>query len=257
MTTINEHTPLFEEFGLIGYPLGHSFSVKFFTDKFEKEQIDATYNNFEIPNAEMLHEIVAQHPYLKGLNVTIPYKQAVMPLLDEISKEATAIGAVNVVQVKTQPDGTKYLKGYNSDSIGFCQSIRPLLRPQHTRALVLGTGGASKAIVYGLKSLGITPQYVSRTPKEGMLSYKDLTAEVISKYKVIVNCSPVGMFPHVEECPNIPYEYLTTEHLLYDLVYNPLETIFLRKGSEMGAITKNGLEMLHLQALASWDFWHE
>ena len=247
----------FEEFGLIGHPLGHSFSAKFFAEKFERENIAASYQNFDIEQAETLREIAVSHPRLKGVNVTIPHKQAVMSLLDDISDEAKAIGAVNVIRVSRKPDGSPSFKGYNSDIIGFCRSIRPLLQPFHRKALVLGTGGASKAVIHGLRNLGIVPQYVSRNAKEGILTYEDLTPSVIKEHLVIVNCSPLGMYPHIDECPNIPYELLTPNHLLYDLVYNPTETLFLKKGAAMGAVTKNGLEMLHLQALASWDFWHE
>ena len=252
-----EHKSTTEEYGLIGYPLGHSFSAKFFAEKFERENINATYSNFEIPEAGEVEQIVASHPNLKGFNVTIPHKQAIIPYLSEMSEEAQAIGAVNVVRVFRDNENNVKLKGYNSDVIGFCRSLRPRLLPQHNRALVLGTGGASKAIVHGLRKLGITPTYVSRTRQEGILSYEDLTAEILRENLVIVNCSPVGMYPHVDECPNIPYEYLTCKHLLFDLVYNPLETLFLKKGAQQGTITKNGLEMLHLQALASWEFWHE
>ena len=252
---IKSHQPA-ELFGLIGYPLGHSFSAKFFADKFERENIDAAYHNFEIEQADRLIDIVKTHPTLKGFNVTIPHKQAVIPFLYDMSEEARAIGAVNVVRVIRQGDDFK-LKGYNSDVIGFCRSLQPLLRPHHTKALVLGTGGASKAVMYGLRKLGIVPTYVSRTRRDGVLAYEDLTQDIISKHQVIVNCSPVGMFPHIDECPDIPYHFLTSDHLLYDLVYNPLETLFLKKGAAQGATTKNGLEMLHLQALASWDFWHE
>ena len=246
-----------EEYGLIGYPLGHSFSARFFAEKFQKEGRDASYDNYEIEDAAQLLKIVEEHPLLRGLNVTIPHKQAVLPLLDNICEEAKAIGAVNVIRVTHDQEGHPYLKGYNSDVIGFCRSLSPLLRPQHQQALVLGTGGASKAVVYGLKQLGITPTYVSRTRGENKWSYEDLTPEILSTHHVIVNCSPVGMYPHVNECPNIPYECLTPDHLLYDLVYNPEETLFLKKGAAQGATVKNGLEMLHLQALASWEFWHE
>ena len=245
------------EFGLIGHPLGHSFSARFFAEKFQKEQIDATYQNFDIEEAAQLMDIISSHPLLQGVNVTIPHKQAILPLLNDISDEARAIGAVNVVRISRDTDGTPILKGYNSDVIGFCQSLRPLLRPHHRKALVLGTGGASKAVVYGLKRLGITSMYVSRTPKEGQFTYDDLTSELLQEFTVIVNCTPLGMYPHIDHCPNLPYASLTAQHLLYDLVYNPEETLFLKKGAEHGATTKNGLEMLHLQALASWDFWNE
>lgn len=241
-----------DKYGIIGYPLGHSFSRAFFTEKFQREHIDAEYVNFEIPSADMLPGIVQANPNLRGLNVTLPHKEAVIPMLDELSDEAKEIGAVNVIRVR---DGR--LKGFNSDIIGFMDSIRPLLKPWHQHALVLGTGGASRAIRVGLQRLGIEWTYVSRTPAPGRLTYTDLTPDLMEHYQVIVNCSPVGMFPHVDACPDIPYRLLTDRHLLYDLVYNPQETLFLKRGAERGAAVKNGLEMLHLQALASWRFWNE
>jgi shikimate dehydrogenase len=243
-------------YGLIGYPLGHSFSRQFFTEKFEKEKIDAQYLNFEIPSIEEFPKIIESHPELRGLNVTIPYKQQVMQYLDDISEEAKAIGAVNVVSVKPQSNSQPYLKGYNSDVIGFVESIKPLLKPHHQKALILGTGGASKAIHYGLEEkLGMETLFVSRTQRNDVITYNDITPEVLKEYEVIVNCSPVGMFPHVDECPALPYEAMNGNHLLYDLVYNPLETLFMKKGAAQGATVKNGLEMLHLQAIASWEFW--
>ena len=241
-----------ELYGLIGIPLGHSFSRKFFTEKFEREGLQAEYRNFEIEDARQMLDVVREHPELRGLNCTIPHKQAIMPMLDELSDMARRIGAVNVIRIR---DGR--LKGFNSDIIGFVESIRPLLQPHHTKALVLGTGGASKAICVGLEQLGIEWQYVSRKPRPDGITYADLTAEVMAQHTVIVNCSPVGMHPHNEDCPDIPYHLLTDKHLLYDLVYNPLETTFMKRGQVMGATTKNGLEMLHLQATASWKFWHE
>lgn len=241
-----------DKYGIIGYPLGHSFSRAFFTEKFQREHIDAEYVNFEIPSADMLPGIVQANPNLRGLNVTLPHKEAVIPMLNELSDEAKEIGAVNVIRVR---DGR--LKGFNSDIIGFMDSIRPLLKPWHQHALVLGTGGASRAIRVGLQRLGIQWTYVSRTPAPGRLTYSDLTPQLMEHYQVIVNCSPVGMFPHVDACPDIPYHLLTHRHLLYDLVYNPEETLFLKRGAEHGATVKNGLEMLHLQALASWRFWNE
>ena len=275
-------------YGLIGYPLGHSFSRKFFTEKFEKEGIDAQYLNFEIPSIEEFPEIIKNNPELRGLNVTIPYKQQVMQYLDEISEEAKAIGAVNVVRIErpspqptpimgretmrnagNKPDGLPIkgdmseglrgsLIGYNSDVIGFVESIRPLLKPHHKKALILGTGGASKAIRYGLEEkLGMETLFVSRSAREGIITYEEVTAEVLKEYEVIVNCSPVGMYPHVDECPALPYEAMNENNLLYDLVYNPLETLFMKKGAEQGATVKNGLEMLHLQAIASWKFWEK
>ena len=246
-------------YGLIGYPLGHSFSRKFFTEKFEQEDIDAQYLNFEIPSIEEFPNIIASHPELRGLNVTIPYKQQVMQYLDDISEEAKAIGAVNVVKCQQSTVNCQlHLTGYNSDVIGFVESIKPLLKPHHKKALILGTGGASKAIRYGLeKKLGMKTLFVSRSAREGMITYEEVTAEVLKEYEVIVNCSPVGMYPHVDECPALPYEALNENNLLYDLVYNPLETLFMKKGAAQGATVKNGLEMLHLQAIASWEFWEK
>lgn len=241
-----------EQYGLIGYPLGHSFSRRFFNEEFFPEHgIEAEYLNFEIPEADGLLEVVRTHPLLRGLNCTIPHKQAIIPLLDEISPEAREIGAVNVIRIR---DGR--LKGFNSDIIGFMDSLRPLLRPHHRRALVLGSGGASKAVWAGLLRLGLEPMQVSRKAGDGVLSYEMLTPEVMADCTVVVNCSPVGMFPHVDKCPAIPYELLSGRHLLYDLVYNPLDTLFMQRGRERGATVKNGLEMLRLQALASWKFWH-
>ena len=240
------------KYGIIGYPLGHSFSRGFFTEKFAREGIDAQYLNFEIPDVAMLRDVLRDNPELRGLNVTLPHKQAVIPLLDEMSDEAREIGAVNVIRVR---DGR--LRGYNSDIIGFSESIKPLLKPHHTKALVLGTGGASKAICVGLTRLGLEWTYVSRTPREGMITYDALTPEVMAEYTVIVNCSPVGMYPKVDAAPAIPYECLTPRHLLFDLVYNPEDTLFMQKGRAHGATVKNGLEMLHLQAIASWRFWNE
>lgn len=241
-----------DTYGLIGYPLGHSFSRKFFTEKFEKEGIDVQYLNFDIPSIEEFPNTIKNNPTLRGLNVTIPYKQQVMQYLDDISEEAKAIGAVNVVKV-----GKEGLTGYNSDVIGFVNSIKPLLKSHHKKALILGTGGASKAIRYGLEEkLGIETLFVSRKAHEGIITYKDVTADMLQEYEVIVNCSPVGMFPHANECPSLPYEAMNAAHLLYDLVYNPEETLFMKKGAARGATVKNGLEMLHLQALASWDFWN-
>ena len=241
-----------DRYGIIGFPLGHSFSRAFFTEKFQKEHIDAEYVNFEIPSAHLLPEIVRSNPHLRGLNVTLPYKEAVIPMLDSMSDEAREIGAVNVIQVR---EGR--LKGFNSDIIGFMGSLRPLLKPWHQHALVLGTGGASRAIRVGLERLGLDWTYVSRTAAEGRLTYSARTPEVMEHFQVIVNCSPVGMFPKVDACPDIPYHLLSPRHLLYDLVYNPEETLFLKRGAQQGATIKNGLEMLHLQALASWEFWNE
>lgn len=244
-----------DKYGLIGFPLGHSFSKNFFNEKFENENIDAEYINFEIPNIEELVEILDVNPELRGLNVTIPYKEKVISYLDYISPEARAIGAVNVIRV-THKGNKLTLRGYNSDVIGFTKSIEPLLERFHRKALILGTGGASKAINYGLKSLGLETVFVSRYKRPGTIQYEDITPEVIKDYNVIVNCTPVGMYPKVEECPLLPYEAMNNHTLLYDLIYNPDRTLFMQKGAEHGATVKNGLEMLLLQAFASWDFWN-
>lgn len=245
-----------KKYGLIGYPLGHSFSKNYFNEKFHSESIDAEYLNFEIPNIKDINSVLVNNPELVGLNVTIPYKEQVIPYLDEIDPDASAIGAINVIRIIRQKGKTRLI-GYNSDIIGFMQSIEPLLEPQHKKALILGTGGSSKAIFHGLKKLGVEAKFVSRTPKVGMFTYEDLTPEVMDEYKVIVNCTPVGMYPRADEYPNIPYEYLTPNHLLYDLLYNPNTTLFMKKGADKGAVTKNGIEMLLLQAFAAWDIWNE
>lgn len=340
------------EYGLLGYPLGHSFSRAFFLEKFAREGIDATYLNFELPSADLLQQVIAEHPGLRGLNVTLPHKQAVIPLLDELSDEARAIGAVNVIRI-TRQGGRPHLKGFNSDIIGFMDSISPLLKPHHTRALVLGTGGASKAICHGLEKLGIEWRYVSRTrtpnqpsspqspsplgqpsspeasplslpsspevsplgqpsspqasplglpsspeasplghpsaqasplgqpsspkasplglpsapqdtsvgcsaysPSLPPLTYSDVTPSLLADYTVIVNCTPLGMYPKVDAAPPLPYAALSPRHLLFDLVYNPEVTLFMQQGRRFGATVKSGLEMLHRQAVASWEFWN-
>ena len=243
-------------YGLIGYPLEHSFSISYFNEKFQNEGIRAKYLNFEIPSIENLQEILASTPNLKGLNVTIPYKQKVISYLDFVSPEARAIGAVNVIRVEHKGKEV-ILKGYNSDVIGFTQSIEPMLESFHKKALILGTGGAAKAINFGLKSLGLETVLVSRFERPGTVMYKNLTAEDIKEYNVIVNCTPCGMFPHTNECPDLPYEAMDSHTLLYDLIYNPDETMFMHKGRERGATVKNGLEMLLLQAFASWEFWNK
>lgn len=245
-----------DKYGLIGYPLGHSFSVSYFNEKFASEGIDAEYINFEIPTIDALPEVLASNPELKGLNVTIPYKQKVMSFLDSISPEARAIGSVNVIKVTNKGDNV-YLKGFNSDVIGFTKSIEPMLERFHKKALILGTGGAAKAINYGLKSLGLETLFVSRYERPGTIQYKRITPEVVKEYNVIVNCTPCGMYPHTDTCPELPYEALDDHNLLYDLIYNPDETLFLYHGRKQGASVKNGLEMLLLQAFASWNFWHE
>ena len=246
-----------DKYGLIGYPLGHSFSISYFNDKFADEGINARYENFEISSIDQLQEVLDTNPNLRGLNVTIPYKEKVIEFLDSITPEAQAIGAVNVIRVSHEGKKTK-LKGYNSDVIGFTKSIEPMLDSNwHKKALILGTGGASKAINYGLKSLGLETVFVSRYQRPGTIQYENITPEVIREYNVIVNCTPLGMYPHTEECPKLPYEAMDYHTILYDLIYNPDETLFMKRGREQGAEVKNGLEMLLLQAFASWEFWHE
>ncbi|MDE7167139.1 MAG: shikimate dehydrogenase [Bacteroidaceae bacterium] len=246
-----------DKYGLIGFPLGHSFSRRFFTEKFAREGIDAVYENYEIAEAEQLLEVVRDNPGLRGLNCTIPHKQAIIPLLDELSEEAREIGAVNVIRIRRDAEGRTILKGFNTDVIGFTESIKPLLSSNHHKALVLGTGGASRSICYGLTKLGLEWQLVSRKKRPGVLCYKELVPDLIKEHTVIVNCSPVGMFPHVDEAPLLPYESIGKEHILFDLIYNPEETLFLQKGAQRGATVKNGLEMLHLQAIAGWEIWNE
>lgn len=245
-----------DKYGLIGYPLGHSFSMNFFNQKFEDEGIDAKYENFEIPSIDSLPEILDTNPNLKGLNVTIPYKEKVISFLDNISPEARAIGAVNVIKVIHEGKKVK-LSGFNSDVIGFTKSISPMLGKYHKKALILGTGGASKAINFGLKSLGLETVFVSRFERPGTIQYKDITPDIVKEYNVIVNCTPIGMYPHTEACPQLPYQAMDNHTILYDLIYNPDNTLFMQRGAEYGAHVKNGLEMLLLQAFASWEFWHK
>ncbi len=249
-----------QKYGLIGYPLKHSFSIGYFNEKFAAENIDAEYVNFEISTIQDFKKVIEGNPNLCGLNVTIPYKEQVIPFLDELDKDTAKIGAVNVIKIIRQGknQGKVKLIGYNSDIIGFTKSIEPLLQPHHKKALILGTGGAAKAIFHGLENLGIESTFVSRIQRnEEILTYAQLTPEVIEMHTIIVNCTPVGMFPKVDFCPNIPYEQLTPKHLLYDLLYNPNETLFMKKGKEQGATVKNGLEMLLLQAFASWEIWNQ
>lgn len=246
-----------KKYGLIGYPLGHSFSKDYFNQKFEAEHLDAEYVNFELSDIRDLKAVVRENPDLCGLNVTLPYKTQIIPLLDEMDGDAAQIGAVNVVKFLKGRFGRIKLKGYNSDIIGFKESIAPLLGPAHRKALVLGTGGASKAVFHGLKQLGVASTLVSRTAKEHCITYGGITPRIMEQYTVIVNATPVGMYPDVDRCPDIPYDLLTSAHLLYDLHYNPDETLFMRKGKERGATVKNGLEMLLLQAFAAWNIWSE
>lgn len=245
-----------KRYGLIGFPLGHSFSQKYFTQKFSAERIDARYDLFPLQSIGELPKLMEKVDNFAGFNVTIPYKQEVMAFLDDLDEQARQIGAVNVVKI-SYADGKRILKGFNSDAYGFTESIRPMLDASHKKALVLGSGGASKAVVYSLRRLGISPVIVSRHPAEGVLTYGDLDSDIMKDYTVVVNASPVGMSPKVDACPDIPYDKITPAHVCFDLVYNPEETLFLKKAKERGAAVKNGLEMLHLQAEGAWLYWNE
>lgn len=241
------------EFGLIGKTLKHSFSQKYFEEKFRREQItDASYSLFELTDIKQLTEFIRQHPQLVGFNVTIPYKQQIIPYLDELSEEAAAVNAVNTVVIE-RVSGQILTKGHNTDIIGFRESLREVDIPK--QALVLGTGGAAAAVTYVLENLGCRCTAISRDPQRG-LPYSALNADIIRQHKFIVNCTPLGTYPNINEKPDIPYEGLSGEHFLYDLVYNPSETAFLKEGILRGAKVQNGLQMLHAQAEASWRIWN-
>ncbi len=241
-------------FGLVGRNISYSFSRGHFTEKFKNLGLeDHQYVNFDLENISLLKQVlIAKENGLKGLNVTIPYKQEVQQFLTAIDEDAAEIGAVNTIKLSSNGSAI----GYNTDVYGFQKSIEPLLKKQHTKALILGTGGASKAVAYAFKKLGITYQFVSRTAKENVLSYNALTPEILKEHTVVVNCSPLGTSPNIELKPAIPYTSLSAEHLLYDLIYNPAETTFLKLGKEQGAVVKNGLEMLQLQAEKAWEIWN-
>ena len=234
-------------YGIIGFPLLHSFSARYFNEKFATEHIEAEYSLYPTGIEDLRFKIEDLLDSLDGFNVTLPYKQTIIPFLDRLDETAQAIGAVNVVYKRV---------GYNTDCLGFMESIKPLLRTYDHKALVLGTGGASKAACYGLRKLGITPTLVSRNPKEGQLGYDDLTPEIMAEHTIIVNCTPLGMYPDVESCPDIPYELISARHLLFDCVYNPEETLFLQKGKAQGATIQNGIGMLYGQAKEAWKIWN-
>lgn len=243
-------------YGLIGHPLGHSFSQGYFNNKFDSENINAEYRNFDIDDINKLMELLSEYPEINGLNVTIPYKEQVMPYLASIDSDAQAIGAVNVIKFIRDENGElQSLRGYNSDAPAFAQTMKPLLNSARTSAMVLGTGGASKAVKHALESLGIEVHLVSRRKSATTLAYEELTKAMVTQSKIIVNATPLGMYPKVDECPDFPYRFLTHEHLCYDLIYNPDETLFMKKSKEAGAEVKNGLEMLLLQAFISYEIW--
>jgi shikimate dehydrogenase len=240
-------------YGLIGFPLEHSFSQNYFTEKFEKIQLyESRYLNFPMESVSGLKDLIAANPDLRGLNITIPHKVNVIPLLDSLDETAQAVGAVNTIKVNA--DGS--LKGYNTDVWGFARSLLNVIKPRHKQALILGTGGASLAVRYFLPKIGIAYQTVSRTPEAGEIPYEQLNDGVMQKHTLIINCTPLGTFPDTASCPDIPYESLTEQHLLYDLVYNPPLTEFLKRGKAKGASIKNGEEMLKQQAEESWRIWN-
>jgi shikimate dehydrogenase len=243
-------------FGLTGNPLNHSLSKLYFDLKFIEESItDCHYELFPVAGAQLIRPLADQFPELAGLNVTAPFKQSVIQYLDKTDSIADRIGAVNCIKVNRTP-GKPFLTGYNTDSPAFRDSLKPLLKPHHTKALILGTGGAAQAVKFALEELNIPSQFISRTKVAGFNVYEDLTSELLNDCTILVNATPVGMFPAVDSNPEIPYQYLTERHLLYDLVYNPELTMFLQKGIQLGATVKNGLEMLHRQAELAWQLWN-
>ena len=245
-----------KKYGLIGYPLTHSFSKRFFTEKFETEKIDSTYENFEIDSIQKFPEIIKNNPEVIGLNVTIPYKEQVIQFLDDLNDSAKEIGAVNTVKIIRSESGIK-LKGFNTDTFGFEKSIKPLLKDYHKKALILGTGGASKALKYVLNKLGV--EYISASIeelKENEIRYEEIDEKMMAERLLIINATPLGTYPKTEAYPSIPYEFITEKHLLFDLVYNPEETQFMAKGKAKGATVKNGYEMLLGQALKSYEIWN-
>lgn len=242
------------QYGLIGKNISYSFSKKYFTEKFALGNlVDCSYENFDLQAIEEFPVLITNNPDLKGLNITIPYKEVVIPYLDKLSKNAAQIGAVNVIRFTKKGK----LKGYNSDYYGFMKSLQPLLQPHHQKALILGTGGAAKAIAFALDQLGILYTYVSREAKEGMIDYDRINATTFDNYHIIINCTPLGTSPDIKAFPPIPYNFFTEKHIAFDLIYNPEETQFLKKAKKNGAITKNGYEMLVLQAEKAWKIWNK
>ncbi len=242
-------------YGLIGYPLGHSFSKKYFTNKFKREGlIDCSYELFPINSIKELPSLINSQPYLKGFNVTIPYKQQVLKYVTETSEAVKEIGAANVIKI----DGDKIV-AFNTDVIGFKESLIQKLMPFHKKALILGTGGSSNAVQYVLRNLGMEFLLVSTThqPSSEIISYSMINENIMSDHTLIINCTPVGMEPNDSDLPNLPYQFISHKHYLFDLIYNPEKTSFLQKGEQMGAIIQNGYEMLVLQAEESWNIWKQ
>jgi shikimate dehydrogenase len=244
--------------GLIGYPLGHSFSAGYFKEKFAKENISGfEYKNFEINDINLLPGIIKDNTELIGLNVTIPYKEAVIPFLDNLDVSAKNVGAVNTIKID-RSGGEIKLTGYNTDTYGFRESLKPSLAMHHQKALILGTGGAAKAAEFVLKDIGLEVLFVSRNPnKENEVSYDSLNETAVKNFPLIVNSSPIGMHPNVDKCPDIPYQFLDDKNLLFDLIYNPEETLFLKRGKQKGTLIQNGLPMLMLQAEKAWEIWNK
>lgn len=243
-----------KKFGLIGRDISYSFSKKYFTEKFSKDLFDdCTYENFDIPNIEEFPNILKNNPDLKGLNVTIPYKESIIPFLDTLSDKAFKIGAVNVIRFTKKGN----LKGYNSDWYGFKKTLEPLLNPHHKKALILGTGGAAKAVAFALEQMGIFYTFVSREATENTIDYSRINATTFDNYQIIINCTPLGTSPNTKELPIIPYAFFTEKHIAYDLIYNPEETQFLKKAKKKGAVIKNGKEMLLFQAEKAWKIWNK
>jgi shikimate dehydrogenase len=242
------------EFGLIGRNISYSFSKHYFTNKFENEHLNCSYSNFDLKEIIEFPNILSTHPKLKGFNVTIPYKEEIIPFLDKLSKNAATIGAVNTIKVGKNG----ILKGYNTDFYGFKKSLEPHLKPHHKKALILGTGGASKAVAFALQQLNIPYSFVSRNYTERVnFIYSNLNEQIINSHQIIVNCTPLGTYPVIDESPNIPYHYISNQHLLFDLIYNPSETLFLQQGKQRGAKILNGLQMLEFQAEKAWKLWNK
>lgn len=241
-------------YGLIGYPLRHSFSIDYFNHKFHAEDINAEYVNFEIEDIGDLMEIIAEEPRLNGLNVTSPYKEQVLPYMNHLDESAEVVGAVNVIKFVRQDKGLE-LHGYNSDVMGFLRSVQPLINEERKQAMILGTGGAAKAVAHALRQLGVEVSFVSRQKTAHTIVYEEITKNMVHANKLIINATPLGKFPDVDKCPDFLYKFLTKEHLCYDLVYNPDETLFMKKSLQAGAQVKNGLEMLLLQAFESYSIW--
>ena len=245
-------------FGLFGHPLSHSYSKKFFTEKFQREgRTDCVYDNFETENIQDLKTLVRQHPDLEGLNVTIPFKQEIIPMLDNLDEISQRIGAVNAVRIIRGEGGKVEMHGHNTDAWGFELAIRPILRPHHRRALILGTGGSAKAVSYVFRKLNIEHFFVTRNESRFHYTYADLNFNTMKAFQVIVNTTPLGMFPNTDAFPKIPYEFLTHKNLCFDLIYNPPQTMFLGKAKEAGAFIHNGFRMLRLQAEKAWEIWNE